>query len=102
MKVTLVGARVGDPHARAIPSSTPSPCSVCAHPTNFSAESRKAAAAYGGEVEFFCVECADLTNHRIDPPTPAQVAEVAAAGHDPTSWPLSFAWGKVVKRHESG
>lgn len=102
MKVTLVGARVGDQHADVIPGSTALPCSKCGHPVNFSPHSLKAAAAYGGEVEPFCIECANLDGHLIAPPTANQVAEKEAAGLDATRWPLSFAWGKVVKRRESG
>lgn len=92
----FVGCREADPQRRHIPGSQPRPCAKCGSDTFFSQATLNRPEASHPLTRFECIDCADLEGLLIQPPTQAQRTELAAAGHDPESWPLSEAWGKVV------
>lgn len=83
---------------RKLPGAQEKKCAVCGETVIVSVASLASAEARGIHIRIVCVECVDLDNHVIAPPTAAQKAEVSAAGYDPESWPLQEFWGKVVKR----
>lgn len=94
--VDLIGLRATDGRRRDIPGSVSKPCSVCSEPVLYGPATLAHPLAQG-EVRYVCAECIE-SEMVIMPPSAGMVLEVAAAGHDATSWPLQHAWGKRVRR----
>lgn len=94
----IVGCLAGDVHWRAVPGSEERPCHQCGRAALFTPATLARPEAKDSGSRFSCLECADFEGLEIRPPSAAQVAELAEAGHDPNDWPFREQWGARATR----